>query len=301
MIAKLDKCDPTKYIRNHWNATHDFTREKALYRAINKNVSTPKKTKDLLNSLEDLSLSYHDMVIPSEGTSYNDDIKQIFTALKTLKASTFYPVILAMKAKGTFNDNDLLNVLKAIECYVFRNFTIRGMTANSAETYFASIAKSIYEESLVSSKDICSEIKKGIISDAEFKEAFSRWTGSKSSKETIRYILRRIHNHLDPSNELNIDNTDVHIEHIMPEDNSKWKVDDDFHDEYLWRLGNLCLLSGTYNREISNNVFSKKKTSYTKSKIEPNKEIAKVKTWDAKAIDARQKSFANLAVKIWKK
>lgn len=45
MIGKLDKCDPTKYIRNFWNATQLFTREKALYRSINRNITTPRKTR----------------------------------------------------------------------------------------------------------------------------------------------------------------------------------------------------------------------------------------------------------------
>lgn len=300
MIGKLDKCDPTKYIRNFWNATQSFTREKALYRAINKSITVPRKTKELLNDLDELSLYYHDMVVPSESSLFDDDLKRIFLALKTLKASSFYPVVLAMK-KQNYNDNDLCDVLKKIECYVFRNFTICGKTANSAETYFAEIAKSIFDENLKDIDVICTEIKKGIVSDDEFKEAFKRWSGTKSSKETIRYILRNIHKHLGPSNELNFDNTEVHIEHIMSEDNSKWNVDEDFHESYLWRLGNLCLLSGLYNQSISNKVFLEKRSIYRESKIEPNKDIANNDHWDAQTIDQRQEKFADYALEIWKK
>lgn len=250
--------------------------------------------------MNDLSLYYHDMVVPNESSLFEDNLKRVFLALKTLKASSFYPVVLAMK-KREYDDKDLLKVLKKIECYVFRNFTICGKTANSTETYFSEIAKSIFEENLISVEDICAEISKGIVSDDEFKGAFKIWSGTKSSKETIRYILRKIHKHLDASNELNFYNTEVHIEHIMPEDNSKWNVDEDFHESYLWRIGNLCLLSGSYNQSISNNVFLEKCSIYRESKIEPNQAIANNDRWDAQSIDQRQEEFADYALKIWER
>lgn len=305
MINKLDKCDPTKFIRHYWNSSNSFTREKALYRAINRNISTPKNTKELLTDLDTLAQYYHDMVVPTENSSFSDsELVKVFKALKTLKASTFYPVILAMKKQSEFDEKDILKVAQKIECYVFRNFTVCGKTANSAEVYFAGIAKSIYDEKLTTADDICDEIKKGIVSDDEFEDAFKRWTGSKSAKETIRYMLRKIHQHLDTANELNVDNTEVHIEHIMPEDKSKWNISDDVHEAYLWRLGNLCLLSGTYNISISNKPFSDKQDIYDKSKIEPNSTIKNYLEngkWNGKAISDRQDKFAEYALKIWAK
>ena len=273
------------------------------YRAINRSVSSPKLTKELLKDLDNLAPYYRGMVYPSDSDNdtFSADLKKAFLSLKTLKASTFYPVVLAMKKQSSYTDDDLLKVVKIIECFVFRNFTICGKTANSTETYFSEIAKKIYDEELTSCDDICKEIRKGIVADDEFKESFKVWTGTKSTKETIRYILRNIHKYLDSSNELNLDNTEVHIEHIMPEDNSKWNVDDDVHEMYLWRLGNLCLLSGSFNQSISNNIFDTKKDVYSKSKIEPNKEIANIQTWDIKAIENRQSNFADYAVEIWKK
>ena len=87
----------------------------------------------------------------------------------------------------------------------------------------------------------------------------------------------------------------------MPEDNSIWAMDDDTHEEYLWRLGNLTLLSGTFNREISNRIFEDKKPRYAESKIEPNPALACCSSWNAAAIEKRQEEFAMYALKIWKK
>lgn len=309
MVSKLEKCDPTKYIRHYWNATQDFEREKALYRAINKRITTPKDSREMLNHLDELAKYYHDMVIPSENTSYeNSKLIESFSALKALKASTFYPVVLAMKKNKSFKEDDIAKVVSKIEIYVFRNFTICGRTANSAETYFASIAKSIENEELTNADEICTKINKDIVSDDEFKISFISWTGSSSSKEAIRYILRKIHKHLDPLKEISVDNNDVHIEHIMPENNEKWKISEDVHERVLWRLGNLALMSGPFNQSIHNDPFNDKYKAYTESIIKPNNEIlsyAKQEDskyiWTEDSINARQTKLSEYALEIWRK
>ena len=66
MIGALDKADPTKYIRHFWNSRHDFTRDKALYRTISKEIATPKSSRDLLNDLEVYAPFYHAMAFPDD-------------------------------------------------------------------------------------------------------------------------------------------------------------------------------------------------------------------------------------------
>ena len=191
--------------------------------------------------------------------------------------------------------------MQAIEVYVFRNFTICGKVANKAEAVFATIAKDIYDGVLATTDSIIERINREVVSDQEFRDMFKIWSGSKTAKEPIRYILRKIHKYLDTANEINVDNTEVHIEHIMPEDNSCWQMSDDVHETYLWRLGNLSLLSGTFNRAISNRVFEEKKPRYAESKIEPNRDLAKCVAWTDKEIEERQHRFADYALQIWKK
>ena len=58
-----------------------------------------------------------------------------------------------------------------------------------------------------------------------FTAAFNTWSGS--NREIIRYILRKINKQLSPTDELNLNNSDVHIEHVMPIENSKWKIPED--------------------------------------------------------------------------
>lgn len=305
MINTLDQIDPTKYIRHFWNASHVFAREKDLYRSISKTISTPRESTKLLTDLKNCAQYYHDICNPFDPVILvNQDLLESLKALKILKATTFYPIVLAVYLSPEIGDNDkekyLVEIIRVIEVYVFRN-VICGSLTNKAEKDFAAIAKDIYDGRVDSSYEIIKRLKDSIVSDQIFYEMFKCWAGSKTSKETVRYILRKIHKFYDKTNELSLDNTEVHIEHIMPIEASKWQISDDVHEEYLWRLGNLALLSGPFNRAISNLPFNEKKKYYADSKIEPNSQLANVGEWTEQEIAKRQEQFAKCALKIWAK
>lgn len=303
MVGTLDKADPTKYIRHFWNSCHEFTRDKALYRTISKNITTPKGSKNLLDELERCAAYYHAMAVPGENVAFqNEKLVNSLKALKTLKARSFYPVVLAMKQADTaFSEEDIALVVSTIESYMLRNFTICGKVANQSERFFAATAKSIYNGELDVVADICAKVKEQMVTDEEFVNSFEGWVASKSEKEIVRYILSKIHRYIDKGLEINPDTSEVHIEHIMPIDRSQWEVDPEVHEAYLWRLGNLMLLSGPINISISNKPFDDKKGGYLTSKIEPNKAVGECSVWGADEIVARQKSLANYAAAIWAK
>ena len=303
MIGVLDQADTTKYIRYFWNSSHDFTREKDLYRSITKNVNTPRSSAELLNSLNNCAQCYHDILNPFETVGFtNQDLIVSLSSLKLLKATTFYPIVLAVQQSSDIKDEDkelfLAGIVQTVEIYVFRNI-ICGINPNKAEKVFGNLAKDIYDGKLSSLEQIKERIGKNIVDNENFYNNFKIWIGSNASKDTISYILRKIHKHLDKTNELNFSNSDVHIEHIMPQDASQWNVSEEVHDSYLWRLGNLALLSGKFNKKISNLPFEKKKAVYAESKIEPNKELVKYDEWTPKEIEERQEKFAKIALEIW--
>lgn len=303
MISKLDKGDPTRYIRCFWNSQQPFAREKALYREISSKINTPRDSKDFLTKLEDSAQCYHDIENPDDNVEFTDErLIRSLQALQLLKARSFYPVVLAMKlSDSNFTEEDIREVVEKIESYVFRNATICGKTANKTEVFFAGIARDIYNGNLDTVELICNQIANEVVSDKEFEEQFSRWKGSSRNKETIRYILRKVHKHLDPNLEINIDSSEVHIEHIMPIKITQWKdIDDQTHEDYLWRLGNLMLLSGSINTSASNKPYEVKKSRYLESKIEPNKEFEHIQVWNKEEIEARQQRLAKLALDIWK-
>jgi uncharacterized protein with ParB-like and HNH nuclease domain len=307
MTDKLDNIDLTAYIRHYWNSSHQVTRTEALYRKIVQATKTRDDASKLLTNLEKYAPYYHDFLCPESPMMIEDDgLIEHLRNLKTLKAKTFFPIILAMlQSNQNFSEKEICKVLEVVENYVFRNATICGKTANTTEIFMGTIALKIYED-LDTVEKICDAISKGVVSDEEFQTAFGVW--NKKTKETIRYILRKLNHALDNSYEISTDNAKVNIEHIMPENNSEWKVRDDIHSEYLWRLGNLTLLSGRFNASISNKPFAEKIGRYKESKLDLNKTIyvrednqTERTTWTEKDIEARQALFAQMALKIWPK
>lgn len=304
MLDNLDKADTTKYVRHYWNSCHIFTREKELYKKISKSISSPRDNNELLVDLEKLAPYYHDLALPNDDAYAfkNNSLRQHLVTLKTLKASTYFPIIIAMlKTEGLNDEKSIEKVLRTIVLYIFRNFTICNRVANTAEVFFAKTAYNIFNQSLGTTDEIIDVLKKEIVSDEEFVINFQNWTASSSTKEIARYILRSIHRYLDPRSEVVHDNSDVHLEHIMPQDNSKWNVDEETHSACLWRLGNLALLSGPKNIAISNNPFEQKKADYANSDILPNKDICKYDVWGEEQINDRQAKLAEYAKEIWKK
>ena len=73
MVAKLDKADPTKYIRYYWNSNHKFTRDKELYRRITNEIKTPRESSSFLEDLDKYAQIYHDMSYPEDNVELADD------------------------------------------------------------------------------------------------------------------------------------------------------------------------------------------------------------------------------------
>ena len=297
MIDNLDRIDATKYIRHYWNSREEFVREKDLYKRIREKVKTPKKCEELIENLLELSEVYRALINANDETYFvNSELNSTLSNLKTIKASSFYPIILSMK-NMKFSEEEIGRVVKSIESLVVRNCVIAGKVANKYEVLFAKIAHGIYEKEYTEIEEITDIIKDNTINDEEFLSAFNVFNSK--SKPVIRFILKIINNFIDKEKEIINDNKKVHIEHIMPIEKGKWKISDELHQAYLWRLGNLTLLGKEYNRINSNKEFDDKKEMYNKSSILISKDITKYSKWNIDEIKDRQEKLAIIALKIW--
>ena len=301
MIESLNQSDPTRYIRYYWNCCNDYTQGKELYRRIVGQVQSRRDSEELMHELKNLAPFYHDLTDPSDCTEIsNKKFINSLKSLKTMKAVSFYSLILAMK-KCEFTEDDMQVVIEAVESLFFRNLTICGKSGSKLERALSKIALSVYQKELVTKGEIIEKLHQEMVGDEEFKSAFALWVGKNSNKELVRYILRKINYSIESTHEINLDTDEVHIEHIMPQDGSLWEISKDIHDEFLWRLGNLTLLSGPINKKLQNKKFEDKKKSYMNSKIDITKNLCKYDEWNDTTITERQDEFSDLAPTIWKK
>ena len=299
MKTNLGRIDATKFIRHLYNSQYDFIREKDLYKKLREKITNPKNSLDFSKKLVEMSLTYSSIANPSEDSNIeNIYLRNSLVNLDLMSATLFYPVILALH-NTHFKEKDISEIVRSIEVLVLRNFVISNQVTNKYEISFAKLAIDINNELLLTKDEIIKIIKSWIIDDEDFKNNFRKAIVKK--KPVIRYIFREIYK-MDFTNELEIinDNNSLHIEHVMPVNNTHWKVDQDFHNDYLWRLGNLTLLGSEYNKMGQNFLFQKKKEVYKESQIPSNRYFLEHDRWTRSEIENRQKLLAEKAAKKWR-
>ena len=144
-----------------------------------------------------------------------------------------------------------------------------------------------------------------MVEDSEFSIAFQEKSFPYNSRNSqiVRYILGRIEHFKGSSLDVQYDDENASVEHILPQkyENEEWDIDDEKASRLMWRLGNTCLLERKLNRDIKNGSFSEKKAVYAQSSYYYARKIAEdIQNWNEGAIVKQQKEMAKAAVSIWK-
>lgn len=298
MLDNLGKIDATRFIRHYWNSNHKFVREKDLYKSIRNVIDSPKKSQELVENLEHLSLAYSALDNPTEEIYFesvrlNEKLKDI----KLLGATTYYPIFLAM-VNENYKEEEILEMLNMIEKLIVRNFVVAGRVSNKYETNFASLAYKISQHEFTTVDQIIDYLKNLIITNEEFRSSFKTFTVKK--KGVVRYLLRKLNSLNNIETDIKRDNNKIHIEHILPQKPTDWHISEDIHEQYVHRLGNLTLLGDEYNKECTNSTFDVKKEIYKQSNIDLTKDLLVYEDWNEYKIRDRQSDLADKAMKIWK-
>jgi hypothetical protein len=139
-------------------------------------------------------------------------------------------------------------------------------------------------------------------SDDEVKGAVTRTQLYLSARKQVKYLLTAVERILEPLER--VDTSDLTIEHVMPQavlTAADWTA---YLDQagvrpgdaiaVLHTLGNLTLVAGTYNIEMSSRSFSSKRGELAESPLRINAAIASADTWLPTNIEARSSNLADL-------
>jgi len=243
---------------------------------------------------------------------YNDNDKEINKAFKRfnqLKARVTYPLLLQVYKdylEKIISKEDLLEILKTVESYIFRRSICEIPTPSLSKT-FASLYNKIdqnnYIESLQARLLLLKSYKR-YPDNEEFVE--NLMNKNVYNPKIILYLLSHLEYYYHPKNDLNFE--DYSVEHIMPQNSNiskEWMESlgsnyQEIHDKYLHTLGNLTLTA--YNPELSDSSFKEKKDmkyGYNQSPLCLNKYLAKLDDWNEKEIIKRAKRLGDLSLKIW--
>lgn len=285
--------DVSQYIKYYLNSYRPFVREKDVFGEVSK-IEVTDEIKRLFDGITSYYKLYVALLSPAE-SSFGESSKESLERLKTMKATSFYPLIMAMRSKDA-SDTDIQRVLGRVECLIFRNQTVMKKTANNNERFFSNLAYG-FSSGSETVESILDKITDDIVSDGEMGSAFKTLT---PNSKVARMILTTLYNHDHP--ELRIGSSrKVHVEHIMPQSKGEWDVDDDVWTEYMPRLGNMVLLDGQKNISASNDLFSEKRARYRESSIDDTCAIADFEDWTSESIDLRQKELFDRVLVCWPK
>ena len=295
MKRKTDSIQVRKK-REKINKNNLYNSYKQYYSQAMKNID---ETEKLLQDITKYSVFYSRITNSSPVTILD---KLFYEIVYELNSDS--PIIFLMYLMGEgISGKDLEDATKAIISYVFRLRIFK----SSASNQFFSLAIQNYEKN--ESDNFMEKIWTALTSgqgsfrfpkDREFKDTFENKNMYLEFKpQMLRYILYKYERNLTKE----VVETDAAtIEHIMPQDTSKWKdYLDKKHDveygEQLHKIGNLTLTK--YNSEMSNDSFDDKKKLYKDSGYAITRALTAEKDWTSYEIKLRSKNMAEKALELW--
>ena len=289
--------------------TGEIPRLNEVYEAFKSYARLPKTSADgieaLVKDIRDFARYFCALALGAEDDA---DLKLALRDFRELKVEVAYPFLLELYhdyATGALSKDDLEEVVRLVEAYVFRRAvcTIPPNSLNKTfSTFNRELKKDRYLES-IKAHFLTMPSYRRFPKDEEFQRELQ--TRDLYNFRSRSYWLRRFENY-DRKEHVTVG--DYTIEHIMPQNDSlseKWKAAlgqewERVHQTWLHTLGNLTLTG--YNSEYSDKPFLEKRDmvgGFSQSPLRVNAGLGQVDQWDEDAIKARAGGLAGTALKVW--
>lgn len=286
-----------EFLRYYWNATHKAIRANEVFKTIRKEITSDTEVFALINDMIRYSDVYMALRDENDDLWEEEEVRKLISLLNLFRLKQPYPVLMA--AKIYLDDRDFKALLKYIITLCFRYNVICDRNPNDQDTPFNNLSILISREKRVDYA-LLSSIS---IEDSEFKNSFQEKSFPYNSRnaQIIRYILGKIEFFKGSQLKVWFNDENASIEHVLPQNyDEKWNVDESKANRLVNRLGNMCLLERSKNRELSDDNYEQKRSVYSGSTYFYAKYIAENFTdWNESSVIKIQKDMANAAVSIW--
>jgi hypothetical protein len=319
METELARRPIPEFLRHFWiakkvDAKGFLVREKQLYRMIahdvkSKRAATLKLLSDLASSARDYAKISEYSLWP-DNSVYDSAFEDILNQLRLFRVTQCNPILLnAMQHFPA--PKDIAKTFKIVANFSFRYFIIGNQSPGNLERVSNGIAAGIRTGDYSSPKEGADEFR-AINPDATFRSDFALAIMSRSRAKLARYTLSKLTNFMSKQSTksggeqiTNPDAKQVTLEHVVPQNPSDaWRTDsskDADPAEYIYRLGNLTLLTAKVNHDAADRSFTDKQhIAFSDSSLAINRHFLTVKHWGNKEIDQRQEELAKIAMEVWK-
>jgi hypothetical protein len=297
------EADLKVFVRHYWSSRHGMTRERDLYAAIRKQISTKAQAVQLAKDLQSSAAVYASLGNPSSDVwdELDSVVRESIEVLDQLGVTQLRPLLLAIFSY--FEPSETAKALPMIVAWTVRFLICGSGGSGTLEAAYSERAKEVSDRKHKTSAELYAAMANIVPDDRTFQARFAQATVSNAN--LAKFYLRVIEQQKRAANEdeLIVNPSEaVNLEHVLPKtSNSDWDhIPAADQKGLLKRIGNLTLLTSKRNARIGNASFDKKKEVFKDSAVQITKEICSYATWDEAAINSRQAELAKLAVKAWR-
>ena len=241
----------------------------------------------------------------------DDDLRLRFIRINALRRTVVYPLLLSfydLYQRQHLTHSELCEALDLVENYLVRHYLANEPTG-ALRRYLARLVR---VDNLAALKQEL--FVRNYPPDARIRESlkWARNSVSGDNRRRLIAILIRVNQQLLKGSDVDILLKDEPtIEHIMPRTlNRSWERNlgqdwADIHNEMLNTIGNLTLVTQSWNSSLSNSPWQRKCEQLGKHGLPLNNRYfgsgkpGDLKHWDRKAINARQDWLVDHLLNLW--
>lgn len=234
--------------------------------------------------------------------------------LNEFEATASYPLLLYLYdlySQEQVTADSFLECLRKLENFLVRSL-VGGTTNNQANRLYPTIVRELVDSNLTDKRFITAFQnalhKRNYPSNERIREVLkteNMYEGGKSAK--LKFILEEVSQQLAKKRALDVRTELIGkptIEHIMPQrprDMSQLGGDlESVHRDLVDNIGNLTIVSQSFNSTLSNRTFSDKRTELIKHGLDINHQyFGKVHQWNREEIENRRNWLVGLILEIW--
>jgi hypothetical protein len=291
------------YVRHYWISFYGRTRAPALFAAIKDEIKNPRSAIQFASNLAETAPQYVAFRIPEHvyWKPYGMALSKNVKTLDDLGLRQVRPLLLSVLRR--FRKGEVRKVFQLAVSWSVRLMATGQLGRGALETDYGVAALAVEKGRITTTADLAKQMRNVIPTDDEFVNSFAT-SFIVTTPSHARYLLAALERTATGKADSPMLNEDPNIglEHVVPLNPtlSEWPdFTADEQEEYVNRLGNLCLLANHPNSDLGNKSFAHKQTVLKAQSIRLTAEIGRFSTWTEKDIEKRQKRLANLAVKTW--
>ena len=220
-----------------------------------------------------------------------------------------FPLLMAAWLKFRHNPREISRILRLIEAFAFRVYTVGRYRSHTAQTWLYATANRLNERNW-GSDTLIGELKKinwnyrraaQFESDLRSENFYGRLTSRDMKYLLSEYeiqLRREANEPLSFSQDEILSSRTYQVEHIWPQspvDLSEEQKEE--HELNVHKLGNLTLTR--WNQSLSNNPFTEKKAKYADSSLRVQRELKRFDQWNSDTIREREDRIVEFALKRW--